>query len=475
MTTGSAVTPKREASELFRRAEQHYRAKQHGEAAVLALQIVALNPRDANVWNACGVFLRAAGRAAEAVWCYRKSLSLAPQGSAAWSNLGNAFADLKQIGAALECHQRALTLAPNGAAFHHNFGIALSLANRTVEAIRAYDVSLKLATSNAQVLWDRGRAHLQLGDYGSGWEGYEARLRTGDLPERNPPGQLWGGESYAGKRLLLVSEQGFGDAIWVARYLPRVKALGGELIVECRSELIPLFQGLGCIDRLVPKRDPLPDADLHAYLCSVPGLFTRDLASIPAEPYMQAPADRLAKFAPALARAGEQLKVGIVWSGSTTFKANHDRAVPLRCFLEAFALPGVQLYSLQKGPPEKELSATPRAASIIDLAPLMKDFADTAAAISQLDLVIMTDSAVAHLAGALDKPVWVLLGFVAHWLWLAKRDDSPWYPSMRFFRARSWGDWASVFDAAATELMKLSSRGIEHGRIQAPRSAGRYP
>ena len=146
-----------------------------------------------------------------------------------------------------------------------------------------------------------------------------------------------------------------------------------------------------------------------------------------------------------------------MWSGSTTFGANHDRATPLRMFLQWFALPGVQLYSLQKGPPEAELKALPAGAPIIDLSPMIGDFADTAAAVAQLDLVLMTDSSVAHLAGALGTPVWLLLNFVPHWLWLLDRPDSPWYPSLRLFRSRAWGDWTGVFDQAAAELLTRST------------------
>jgi len=166
--------------------------------------------------------------------------------------------------------------------------------------------------------------------------------------------------------------------------------------------------------------------------------------------------ERLAKFAPLLEQGRGRLKVGIVWSGSVTLKRNQERAQPLLRFFQGFALPGVQLHSLQKGPREKELHALPRGGPIIDLAPLIDDFADAAAAISQLDLIITTDSAVAHLAGSLGKPVWLLLGLWAHWLWLLDRADSPWYPSMRLFRPRGEGDWDYVFDAASTELMALA-------------------
>jgi hypothetical protein len=209
---------------------------------------------------------------------------------------------------------------------------------------------------------------------------------------------------------------------------------------------------MGIADRVMPCGAALPEADLHCYICSLPGLFVADLASLPRPPYLAPPRDRLGKFAALFARARGLRKVGIVWSGSVTFGKNHRRAQRLAQFLQAFRLPGVQLYSLQKGPPAAEL-ASAAGAPIVDLAPHLDDFADTAAALAHLDLVIMTDSAVAHLAGAMGRPVWLLLGHNAHWLWLRERADSPWYPSLRLFRPRAEGDWDHVFDSASAELM----------------------
>ena len=254
---------------------------------------------------------------------------------------------------------------------------------------------------------------------------------------------------------MILSEQGYGDTIWASRYLPRVKALGGTLILEARKDLIPLMASLNIADRIIAKGDPLPKADRHIHVCSLPALYAPSIESISGSPYISPPKGRIEKANAAIGDAGDKLKVGIVWSGSTTFKANQDRAVPLRSFLDAFLLPGIQLYSLQKGPPAAELKNIP-ATAIKDLGPAMADFADAAAIVSQLDLIIMTDSAVAHLAGAMGKPVWVLLNHGAYWLWLDRREDSPWYESMRLFRPKVWNDWTGVFDAAAAALIGLS-------------------
>ncbi len=296
-------------------------------------------------------------------------------------------------------------------------------------------------------------AYLHLGDYARGWLDYEVRHQNST---RSLPGRAWRGQSYEGRRLVIASEQGHGDAIWSARYFRQAKALGGELIVECHEGLVSLFSSIPEIDGLVAFGKPLPLSDYHCHICSLAGLFTPDMASIPAAPYISVPTDRTKKFATLMTKAGKALRVGIVWSGNLGFGRNKDRAAPLRAFMQAFAHPGVQLYSLQKGPLEKDLAALSKDAPIIDLAPYLDDFADTAAAISELDLVIMTDSAIAHLCGAMGKPVWVLLSYEAFWLWLLDRTDSPWYPSIRLFRQQAWGDWGSAFDAASAELLRLA-------------------
>jgi hypothetical protein len=218
--------------------------------------------------------------------------------------------------------------------------------------------------------------------------------------------------------------------------------------------MVPLIQSMGVADRVIAKGSPFPAADWHTNICSLPGLFVRTAEDISGAPYIKPPADRLEKARAAIGDAKGKLKVGIVWSGSTTFKGNHDRAVPLRMFLDAFALPGMQLYSLQKGPPAAELKAVPNA-PIIDLGPALDDFADAAAAVSELDLIVMTDSAVAHLAGAIGKPVWVLLNRAPYWIWSTHRSSNQWYNSLVLFRCREWHSWLSMLDSATSALLEV--------------------
>lgn len=446
--------------DAFRRASALHDASRFGEAEAVLRSALAEDPANANLLNARGVMFAAMGRHLDALWCYRDAVAHNPDDPGVWTNLGNTLTHLKHLKSAVHCHQRALGLArPGGEALlYQNLGVSLAEAGMHGDAVVAFTRALEIDPARNAARWDRARSYLYLGNYHQGFADYEIRQFTGQLPPKQLSGELWRGQPYAGKRLLLLVEQGFGDTIWAARYLARVKALGGELIVECQKELIPLIETLGVADMLIPRDAPLPPADFYCYLCSLPGLFTSDLASIPTSPFLTAPRDRLVKFRGLFAEAGPRLKIGVVWSGSVTFKRNQERAQSLLKFFQGFALPGVQLYSLQKGPPEAELRALPRGGPIIDLSHDIYDFADTAAVISCLDLVIMTDSSVAHLAGSMGKPVWLLLGYVAHWLWLLDRTDSPWYPSIRLFRPRGEGDWDYVFDAASMALMNLASR-----------------
>jgi hypothetical protein len=444
------------SADAFREAARLHDAGQFAAAEVLLRDAIARDPSNAWLRNARGVMFAAMKRHLDAVWCYRDALACDASGSGTWTNLGNALTQLNHLKAAVACHRRAIALSDGSdPLLHHNLGTSLSEAGQHGEAVLAFSRALEINRDHHSARLDRALAYLYLANYQQGWTDYEIRKVTGHLPARELPGREWDGQPYPSKRLVLVAEQGFGDMLWVARYFPRVKALGGEVVIECRPELVPLIATMCVADRLVPRGEALPPADLHCYICSLPGFFTPDIGSIPIPPYLSLPRDRFKKFLPLFAQAGKRFKVGIVWSGSVTFGKNHRRAQRLMQFFQAFALPGVQLYSLQKGPPANELKSLPRGGPIIDLDPHLKDFADTAAAIAHLDLVIMTDSAVAHLGGALGKPVWVLLGHNAHWLWLLDRTDSPWYPSLRLFRPRAEGDWNYVFDSAASELMSL--------------------
>jgi len=276
--------------------------------------------------------------------------------------------------------------------------------------------------------------------------GWRTKTRAYPFPQ-------WQGEPFEGRTLLVHPEQGFGDAIIACRFLPQVKARGGTVVLECKPELRRLLSELEGVDRIVPPGKPPEGVDLHCPVMSLAGLFDTTMDTLPPTPNLHIPEEARNRFRPVFARHADRFKVGIIWSGSVTFKGNRDRATGLDRFLPLAEVPGVQLYSLQKGPPEVELRESGLAGTlVIDIGGRVGDFADTAAAVEQLDVVVMTDSATAHLAGSLGRPVWNLLNFVPYWMYGLEGENTPWYPSMRLFRQRWSGDWDGVFDRARAAL-----------------------
>lgn len=406
-----------------------------------------------------GAALRTAGDPAAAIRHYRQGLALVPDAPEFWSNMGNALRDLRHYASAVACHRRALAVAPRSPVFLLNLATTLAAAGRDAEAEEVLSRALRFAPGDANLRWNRALAQLRQGRLVPGWSDYEARLDSGEVPARDLPGQLWRGEPAAGETLLVAAEQGFGDTLWAVRAIAHVQAMGLRVVLETQVELAPLLRHALPEVTVLTTGDVIPPVHRHIRLCSLMGLFFHECAAISGAPYLTASPERATRIAPLLAPAGQRKKIGIVWSGNHAFKGNGGRAAALTQFLEAFALPEVQLFSLQMGPPRAELAAIPDA-PVIDLAPALRDFADTAAAVSQLDLVIMTDSAVAHLCGALGVPVWVLLGDNPFWLWSTGSPDPaamPWYDSARLFRQRQPGCWTGPFDEAAAALYAMTA------------------
>ena len=445
---------------LCERALSLIQQQRYREAAAALDQARTLAPDNAEIWNALGLCAREVGQFEAAVALCRRAAELNPRSPGVWSNLGTLYRDLRMPEMASACFETAAILDPQPHAHHYNLGVAHASAGCHATAIEFFTRSLGVAPDKPQAVYARALCHLARGDLKRGWLDYEARFAAGIVARRMLPGRPWAMQRYAGQRLVIAFEQGMGDGIWAARMFPAVKALGGELVVECPRALIRLFASMGVVDRFVPYGQDLPDADWHSHLCSLPGLVTPSLHDIRGTPYLSAAQPSSDKFRVLRDVPSGVTKVGIIWSGNTRFKRNMHRATSLKRFVDAFMLPGVQLFSLQKEEPAAELKAYQ---GIVDLAPLLDDFADTAAAVAGLDLVIMTDSAVAHLAGAMGRPIWVLLGYDPAWFWLTDRADSPWYDSMRLFRPRGLDDWTSVFDAAAAALLRLTQRRQSSG------------
>jgi tetratricopeptide (TPR) repeat protein len=345
----------------------------------------------------------------------------------------------------------------------------LHVLGKHEEALDSCERAIELKPDYAQAHWNRSLVLLRKGRFEEGWKEYRWRRKTNLAAFAYPhelDKTLWDGKPFVGKRLLIHHEQGLGDNLQFVRYLPMVKRLGGTVIFETPKSVYRLLESFYGIDELVqasPEAPPDVQFDAYASLMDLPGIFGTTLETIPADvPYIHADPCKVAHWRRRI--TGDGFKVGLVWAGRPT---GRNEVMSLRyrsCSLEHLApladITGVVLYGLQKGPAAAQMEQLPRQILVDNLGEQFEDLADTAAAIANLDMVISIDTSVAHLAGAMGKPVWILLKTDADWRWLLDRADSPWYPTMRLFRQTRAGDWAEVLDRVAAELGRVvAARG----------------
>ncbi|TWA74453.1 Flp pilus assembly protein TadD [Azospirillum brasilense] len=430
----------------------HYDAGRWETAATALRGALALDPANDGALELLAAAQRRAGGEEGAVRALRRSLRLRPDSANGWHALS-----LSEPGA-LDSLRRALALRPD-----HRSALS-GLANRLRDrraitaSLRLHDRAIRVQPSSAEARWNRALARLLAGDLTGGWEDYEARWGVADFPTRprGLPQPLWSGEDIAGRTILLHEEQGRGDAIQFVRYAPLVAARGARVLLETGADLVPLFRGLPGVERVVARGEPLPAFDWQCPLLSLPRAFATRLETIPAAvPYLSADPARLAAWKERLAGGG--LTVGLVWAGNPQFAGDRERSPGLAALAPLLAVPGCRFFGLQLGPGHDELAGRAMPASFTDLAPEIRDFADTAAIMASLDLVVSSCTAPAHLAGALGMPVWLLLSHAPDWRWLLDRFDSPWYPSARLFRQPRPGDWAAVAAEAAAALAERTA------------------
>jgi tetratricopeptide (TPR) repeat protein len=419
-------------------------------------RMVQANPRDAGAWSTLGALLRRAGRMAPAIACHRQGLAAVPEHGVIWSNLGNALLDTGRFDEAVAAHERAFVLCPDTVTTAFNYAIALRKTAAFERASRVLARTLALDPANPSVVWEQALTWLQTDDYARGLPAYEVRRKIPAYRNRPVPGPAWDGGPLNGRTIFLSTEQGFGDALLMMRYVPQVKARGGRVILECHNEMRRLLSALP-VDEFFPAGAPFPAFDVQASLMSLPLLLGTTTATVPPPAPLSIPPEAREKAARLLGPPDGRLKVGIVWSGRVTFADNSRRATGLERFMNFLEVPGVRLYSLQKGPPESQLGELGTSALVAPLGPQFDDFADTAAVIERLDLVIMTDSSVAHLAGSLGRPIWNLIQYVPYWIYGHTGDSTPWYPTMRLFRQGRDEDWTTVFAAARQALTRLAA------------------
>lgn len=445
------------------------------DQAVAALRrAVALRPGHAERHLRLGNCLFAQERLAEAAACYRQALRIRPDSAEAHTNLGSTLQAQGKLEEATACHRQALRLNPGFVDARFNLGNAAREQGRYAEAADCYTEVLRRQADFAGAHLNLGMTLLVLGRFAEGWPHYEWRWHCGQPAPRPFPQPAWDGAPLHGRTILLHAEQGWGDTLMFVRYAARVQQAGGRVVLEGPAPLLRLLASVPGVDVLVARGTAPPDFDVHAGLLSLPGLFGTTPATLPAQvPYLAADTGLREHWRRALGPA-HAFRVGIAWQGDPTYRWDRQRSVPLYHFAPLAAVDGVRLYSLQKGPGTEQLREVAGRFAVDDLGHSLDEaagaFMDTAAIMMNLDLVIAADTAVAHLAGALGVPVWLVLPKFPHWPWMLDREESPWYPTMRLFRQRGPGDWCEVFGRVAQALrLAVSARsGVRSVTVEIP-------
>lgn len=448
---------------LFNMAVILSHQKKYDEALACCRKVIALTPNMAVAHNNLGNIYLEKKDFANALATFRHGLTLCKGSVELHNNLANVLKELGEFDEALENYQKALKLQPRNAVVLSNMGEIYRSLNRLDEALAHYRKAIAIDPDFGQAQWNLSMTQFTLGDYAAGFPWYEKRFdpdRKEEFASLWPLAMKfvgkprWKGEDLQGKTLAIWTEQGLGDSLMMMRYLPLLSQKGaGAVIVYCGPELVKLMltrTGLVVDNRTEMRLDSF---DVHCPIMSLPYAFGTTLETIPRNtPYLEAPAALAEKWGRQLAQF-DGLKIGLAWAGNKEMKKDHLRSIALERLAPLMALRGVQFVSLQKGEAARQLKQTDW--QVLDWMEACHDLMETAALIDRLDLVISVDSAIAHLAGALGKPVWLLNRFESEWRWMMERADSPWYPSMRIFRQPARHDWDSVIEAVTSELEKL--------------------
>ncbi len=440
-------------SDVLLKVEATAATSQYLQSAIAHLKkVIDLHPNHAKAHYSLGCIYSNQGHLAEAIVYSEQAIALQPNFAEAYSTLSSILFQQGNLEQAKIYAQQAISLQPNFAEAYCNLGASLSEQSKFEEAITAYTKAIELYPDDATTHLNLGMTLLTVGNFERGWTEYEWRWQTAEIAEvlANFPQSRWHGADLKGKTLLVWAEQGLGDTLQFIRYIPMVAKLCDRIILRCPANLIRLLSSLPNISRIVSDSEPLPEFDAHVPLLSLPSIFKTNLQTIPVSvPYLSTVYLSDSLTYQLQASPDTKLKIGFVWSSGyrskpSLLKVHYLKSCPLELFAQLLEIPNIDLYSLQIGKESEHLMPY-LSDRCQDLSGHIQDFADTANLISQLDLVISVDTSVSHLAGAMAKPVWMLLPYAADWRWLLNRDDSPWYPTMRLFRQPQPGDWQSIF------------------------------
>jgi len=438
------------------------------DKAMRALAAGASNRPDPRELHAQATAARASGRSRDAIELLQQAIAVDGRIAALHFSLGTALGDVDRLDEAAEAFHRALALEPAYAAARNELGCVLENLGDRAGALREFERAIAIDPEQVDAHCNRALALLGLGDYARGWPEYEWRWRRPELQVIRGmfSRDWWRGEEIRGRTILLFAEQGFGDAIQFVRYAPLVAARGARVALDCHPPLKDLLRGMPCVAEVLNDDAEIAGYELCAPLMSLPGLLKTTIDSIPGDvPYLAAPVAAARRWRERLAQNPARVRVGFVWASSPSMGYAWRKSVPVEAFGPFAGVEGVTLYSLQAGLPADQAARRPPGFPFVDCSEELVDFSETAGLIANLDLVISVDTAVAHLAGALGKPVWTLLRRSTDWRWGATGDATPWYPTMRLFRQAKEGVWSDVIAQAAGALGGFVSATL---RVPAP-------
>lgn len=436
--------------------------KQYDEAFSCLERALKLKPDFLQAYINLGAVRQDQKRFDDALGYYRRALELDPRSADALAGIGSNLQMQGKSAEAIEYHRQAIALDADHRVAHYGLAAALQAEHRGDEALEHYAEAIRIKPDYAEAYYNRSFVWLSRGEFGPGFRDYEWRFRCKDYKGRRFDAPTWDGSPLQGRTLLIHAEQGLGDTLHFIRYVPLVQRLGGNLVVEVQPALVALLRESGF--SVIAGGTPLPKFDLHVALMSLPGVLGTTLETVPAQvPYLSAEPRLLKQWRAAL-RPYSGFKVGLAWQGNKDYTFDHLRSIPLAEFAPLAEVPGVTLIGLQKNAGVEQIAQVAEQFTVVDLGSTLDNeggaFRDTAAVMCNLDLIITSDTAAAHLAGALGVKVWVAVPASPEWRWLEQRSDSPWYPTMRLFRQPAVGDWARVFAEMQAELAQLAPQRL---------------
>lgn len=424
--------------------------KRDEEALPPLEKAITFAPGNADISNSIGVALRRLRRYREAIPHLKVAADAYPDQTGILTNLANAYRADHQLAEAAVMYHMALEQDDKFTEAYAGLGTTLRMGGRLQDAKELLDRALSLDPGHADARFSRALLYLEQGNFTFGFADFEQRWQATDFPGRNISGAEWRGDDPKGKTILVHAEQGFGDTIQFARYLPLLAERGARILFYVQPELLPAVTTLQGVSEFIPAGSNVPAYDAYVAVMSLPFHFGTVPATIPkSSPYLSAAGtleDELERLVP---QSSDQFRIGFTWAGRPNHTNDRHRSCPLSNLGPLLKLPSTACFSLQKDPRDED---GPTLENIVDLSPFLNDFGTTANILERLDLVVSVDTATAHLAGALGRPVWLMLAHRGEWRWALERDTSPWYPSMRIFRQSEPGNWATLAHTLETEL-----------------------